>query len=73
MNTKATQCVDILAFMRKHGSITPLQALDEIGCMRLAARISDIKKAGYKIESRTVSRTTESGKTVRYSEYRLAV
>jgi len=70
---KTTQCVDILAYMQKHGTITPLEALDHLGCMRLAARISDLKKAGYKIASRQVSRKTESGKTVHYSEYRLAV
>ena len=73
MNRQATQCVDILAYMRKHGSINPLQALESIGCMRLAARICDLRKAGYLIESIPVVRKTSEGKTVHYNEYRLAV
>ena len=70
---RSTQCADILEYMRENDSISPLEALDELGCMRLAARINDLRKAGYKIESKRVSRKTASGKTVNYSRYRLAV
>ena len=70
---RSTQCADILEYMRENDSISPLEALDELGCMRLAARINDLRKAGYKIESKRVSRKTASGKTVNYSRYRRAV
>lgn len=67
------QCVRILRFMREHGSINPMQALNQIGCMRLAARISDLRKAGYQIEDKMVTSWNRYGETVHYKEYRLAV
>ena len=39
-----TQCEKILDYMRSNGSITPLDALREFGCMRLASRINDLKR-----------------------------
>jgi hypothetical protein len=50
---KHSQAELILAFMRKNGSISPLEALDEFGCFRLGARIYDLKKLGYSITSTT--------------------
>ena len=41
---KQSQCDKILRYMKDTGSITPLDALREFGCMRLAARIADIKE-----------------------------
>lgn len=61
------QAEAILAHLRSGRTLTPLQALDLYGCNRLAARIHDLKKAGYPIE-----RTMEplpNGKTV--ARYRL--
>lgn len=52
------------------GSITPLEALRDYGCYRLASRISDLRREGMNITKRMeegVSRIT--GKTVRYSRY----
>ena len=52
------------------GSITPLEALRDYGCYRLASRISDLRREGLNITKRMeegVSRVT--GKTVRYSRY----
>jgi hypothetical protein len=48
--------------------ITALDALREAGCMRLAARISDLRAAGHDIDSEMV--TVGSGKRV--ARYRLA-
>ena len=42
----------ILLYMQTEGEITPLDALREFNCMRLAARISDLRKAGHKIGRR---------------------
>jgi len=41
----------ILEHMQKHQSITPLDAM-RFGCMRLAARIHELKFEGYQIETR---------------------
>ena len=49
--SKATQNQRILEYIDEFGSITQLEALREIGVMRLASRISDLKKQGYPITS----------------------
>lgn len=46
---KPTQCDLILNYMKQFRSINPLQALQDIGCFRLAARISDLREKGYPI------------------------
>ena len=46
-----TQTEKILRHMRAFGSITSLEAMNEYGIMRLASRISDLKKQGYPITS----------------------
>lgn len=50
-----TQSEGILNYLKhnKRG-ITPLQALSMFGCLRLGARIYDLKKQGYNIETKIV-------------------
>lgn len=50
---KTTQCDRILRHLKDFGSISSLEAVSEYGIMRLAARISDLKKKGYDISSET--------------------
>lgn len=47
-----TQAERVIEYINEFGSITQLEALNEIGVMRLASRISDLKKQGYQIESK---------------------
>jgi hypothetical protein len=61
------QKTQILMHMRRHGAITPLEALKLYGCFRLAARIDDLKRDGWLINSTMVS---HRGK--RYASYSLA-
>lgn len=61
----------ILKYMRDFGSITPLQALDDLGVMRLGARIYDLKRAGHMISRRMVTRKNRYGEAVSFAEYRL--
>ena len=49
---RATQTERVLEYIEEYGSITQLEALQQIGCMRLASRISDLKKMGYPITSK---------------------
>lgn len=57
--------------MKEHGSITPVDALREFGCMRLAPRISDLKDDVYKIQAVSESATNRYGDKVRYARYYL--
>lgn len=61
----------ILQYMRKHGSITAMDAAREFGCMRLAARISDLRWDGYNIETELEVGKNRNGDSVRYARYYL--
>ena len=62
-----TQNEMILAHLRAGHEITPLEALEKFGCLRLAARISDLRATGQNINSRT--HHEPNGK--RFAAYRL--
>ena len=49
---RPTQNERIIDYIQKFGGITQLQALQDLGVMRLASRISDLKRLGYPIESK---------------------
>ena len=70
---KKTQTERVLAFLEDNGSINPLEALGELGVMRLASRISDLKKQGVQIERKMVTKENRWGEPVTFAEYRLAV
>ena len=48
---KETQSQQILKYIKNHGSITPLEALQHIGCLRLSGRIFDLRREGYNIRT----------------------
>jgi hypothetical protein len=52
--------------MRGYG-ITPLQALEKWGCMRLSARIEELRKAGFPIVTEMAK---QNGKI--FARYRMA-
>ena len=72
-NSKRTQCQRIVDYMEKHGCITQLEALTECGVMRLASRISDLKRSGVEIESEMVTVCNRFGEKCRVKQYRLKV
>lgn len=62
-----TQNQQILKMLEAAGprGITPVDALEQVGCFRLAARVKDLKDAGHNIETR--SEKAPSGK--RHARY----
>lgn len=66
-----TQNERILRHLHDFGSITALDAMREFSCMRLAARIGDLRRAGYQIESRIESHKNSYGERVTYARYTL--
>lgn len=66
-----TQCDKIYDYMKNNGSITPLDALREFGCMRLAARINDLSRRGVNIKSEMVTSKNMYGDAVKYAKYSL--
>ena len=53
VQTKPTQNDRIMAYMVEFGGITQIEALRDLGVMRLASRISDLRRKGYNITSKT--------------------
>ena len=51
-HSNPTQNERIIKYMLDFGSITQLEALSDLGVMRLASRISDLRKQGYSIISK---------------------
>lgn len=70
---KATQAQRVLDYIEEFGGITQLDALKELGVMRLASRISDLKKQGYPIKSETISVKNRFEEDCYIKRYSLAV
>ena len=69
---KWTQNDEVLAMLREHRSgITAMEAMKELGIMRLAARVNDLKDAGHHISSEMVKRQTRYGSFAHVALYRL--
>ena len=67
-----TQTQKVLDYIDRFGSITPLQAFADLGIMRLAARINDLKKTGVEIRSETAKDMNRFGEQVHFTRYRRA-
>lgn len=65
--THRTQRDRILCYLCTGRPLTPLMALRRFGCMRLGARIWELKREGHRIEAERVRR---GGAVV--AQYRLA-
>ncbi len=46
-----SQKLKILTHLKCFQSITPIDALNAYGCMRLASRIDELRTAGYRIDT----------------------
>jgi hypothetical protein len=62
-----TQSEAILEHLKSGLPLTPLEALERFGCLRLAARCREIREAGYPIET-TIRREGRK----HWAEYRLS-
>ena len=72
MPRRMTQKQLILKYIEDFGSITPLEAMMDLGVMRLAARIWELVRAGVPIISQMEFRHNRYGKKIRYARYRRA-
>lgn len=69
---KFTQCQRIIDYMTKFGSISTLEAFNDLGVARLASRIHDLKAQGYNIVSETKTAKNRFGENTSFKVYRLA-
>ena len=68
-----TQTQMILNHLKSFGSITPRDALELYGCMRLGARIYDLRKAGHSISKSNETKPNRFGEMTTYARYMLEV
>lgn len=68
---KPTQNQRILKYMNDFGSITQYEAMQDLGVMRLASRISDLRRLGYPITSTMEPVRNRYGEKCHVKRYRL--
>jgi len=66
MKNRLTQAQRILRHLKSGKKLTPVAAISKYGCMRLAARISELKGDGINIKTKMIKK---NGK--KYAQYRL--
>lgn len=66
-----TQNEEVLEYLKTHKTITQLEAFRELGIMRLASRISDLRKSGEPIVRRIVEVRARNGRKAYVAEYSL--
>lgn len=68
---KPTQNQRILDYIEETGGITQLEAIRELGVLRLASRISDLRREGFPIKSEWAEVKNRYGETCRIKRYML--
>lgn len=68
-NVKPTQRNRVDWYIRTYGSITQLEALRDLGIMRLASRVNEMRKDGIEIKSRWKDVKNRFGETCQVKEY----
>lgn len=49
-----SQQKDIIEYLKKHGSMTKLQGLRDLGIMNVGGRIGELREQGYPIETEMI-------------------
>lgn len=70
--SKLPQKDRVMKYLKDFGSITPLDALKDLGIMRLGARIWELIREGWNISRETEHSKNRYGKSTRYARYRMA-
>ena len=67
-----TQEERVLKYIKQFGSITTLEAFNELGITRLSAKIYNLKKQGYDIVDETIKVKNRFGEELHVKKYMLA-
>lgn len=71
MMTKINQADRVLQFIKENGSITRLQAANEVGAFELASRIGELEDKGYSFTRDPIKVKNRYGDSVRIMRYSL--
>lgn len=61
----------VLDYIQTFGSITPLEAVRDLGYYRLSAAIHEIKQLGYSVKTEIKTGKNRYGQAVHYAKYSL--
>ena len=68
-NSNPIQRQRVLNYMHHYGGITQFEASEHLGILRLASRVSEVKKMGYPVKSKRVIVINRFGEKCRVSRY----
>ena len=66
-----TQAEQIIQYLEKHPSISPMEAFNDLGITKLATRISEMIRDGKKIIKFDDQGINRFGQTIRFKRYAL--
>jgi hypothetical protein len=66
-----TQKEQILDYLKRFETITPMQAFGDLGITKLATRISEMRRDGIEFKIETVKSKNRLGKPTHYARYSL--
>ena len=69
MEVVKNQTTEILKHLKKHRSITSIDAIELYGATRLASIIYNLRQRGYMIETKMCVGKTRYGDAVNYAKY----
>lgn len=74
INNKYSQRKRLVSFLKKHGSVSRMEAFKELGIVELSSRIGEINAEGeYLITSDWEHSVNQFGEPIRYKRYKLEV
>lgn len=68
-----TQQERIIQYMTDFGSISPMEAFTDLGITKLATRISEMRREGYRINKEPCKGKNRYGEATRFMRYSLEV
>ena len=68
---RPTQCERILDYIKTHGSITRLEACNELFIFELSSRIIALEQRGFVFKKERVNRKNVYGESVSFTRYSL--
>ena len=63
------QAYEVYEILKSGRSYSPIEALNELGCFRLAARIHELRREGVEIVTKTEVRIGRGGRKLRFGRY----
>ena len=66
---RMTQREQVLKYIQDFGSITPLDALKDLGIFRLGARVFELREQGYNVETDMIEVPNRYGGKTRIAKY----